>query len=54
VEERGVDQSDRKKSEQPGRRAKAPYEPPRILTDEAFEQISLACMTKIGTKKNFT
>ena len=36
------------------RAKKKPYEPPRILTDEAFEQISLACMTKFGTKKNFT
>jgi hypothetical protein len=35
-------------------RAKRPYEPPRVLTDEAFEQISLACRTKTGTKKNFT
>jgi hypothetical protein len=33
---------------------RAPYEPPRIMTDEAFEQISLACTTKMGTKKNFT
>lgn len=34
--------------------ARAPYEPPRVLTDEAFEQISLACGRKFGTKKNFT
>ena len=33
---------------------KRPYEPPRVLTDEAFEQLSLACSTKMGTKKNFT
>ena len=33
---------------------KKPYEPPRVLTDEAFEQLSLACTTKMGTKKNFT
>jgi hypothetical protein len=41
---------------QPARR-KLPYEPPRILTDEAFEQISLACTQKPSsgvTKKNFT
>lgn len=35
-------------------RAKQPYEPPRVLTDEAFEQISLACTKKFGSKKNFT
>ena len=34
--------------------ARRPYQPPRILTDEAFEQISLACSTKMGVKKNFT
>ena len=34
--------------------ARRPYQPPRILTDEAFEQISLACSTKNGVKKNFT
>lgn len=33
---------------------KRPYEPPRVLSDEAFEQLSLACMMKFGTKKNFT
>ena len=34
---------------------KLPYEPPRVLTDEAFEQISLACSIKHGQKqKNFT
>ena len=37
-------------------RAKRPYAPPRVLTDEAFEQISLACAPglKMTTKKNFT
>jgi len=25
-----------------------------VLTDEAFEQISLACSMKFGAKKNFT
>jgi len=40
--------------ERASQRAKRPYEPPRVLTDEAFEQISLACRTKTGTKKNFT
>ncbi|HEV8634123.1 MAG TPA: hypothetical protein VG370_07785 [Chloroflexota bacterium] len=39
---------------QPPPKRKRPYEPPRVLTDEAFEQLSLACSTKIGTKKNFT
>lgn len=39
------------RSDAPVRR---PYEPPRVLTDEAFEQLSLACMMKFGTKKNFT
>jgi hypothetical protein len=33
---------------------KRPYEPPRVLTDEAFEQLSLTCSSKMGTKKNFT
>jgi hypothetical protein len=37
----------------PGK-TKRPYEPPRVLTDEAFEQLSLACTTKLGPKKNFT
>lgn len=44
--------------ERPGQPApakpKRPYEPPRIVSDEAFEQLSLACSTKLGTKKNFT
>lgn len=35
----------------PGRR---PYEAPRVLTDEAFEQISLACTAKMTTHKTFT
>lgn len=35
-------------------RAKKPYVPPRVQTDEAFEQLSLACSTKMGIKKNFT
>ena len=32
------------------------YDPPRVLTDEAFEQISLACSAarKMTAKKNFT
>ena len=34
--------------------AKKPYEPPRVLTDEAFEQIALSCSMKMTTKKNFT
>jgi len=38
----------------PAVQGKQPYEPPRVLTDEAFEQISLACMMKFGSKKNFT
>ena len=38
----------------PSAPVKRPYEPPRILTDEAFEQLSLACTTKLGLKKNFT
>jgi hypothetical protein len=38
----------------PPAKKKKPYEPPRVLTDEAFEQLSLACTTKMGTKKNFT
>ena len=49
-------------STDPGRRGsgqprtKRPYAPPRVLTDEAFEQISLACTNaqKMTTKKNFT
>jgi hypothetical protein len=44
------DQSDNEASAE----GKAPYEPPRVLTDEAFEQISLACTMKFGVKKNFT
>ena len=44
----------RKKPSQPPPKPKRPYEPPRVLTDEAFEQLSLACTTKAGTKKNFT
>jgi len=35
-------------------RKKKPYEAPRVLTDEAFETISLACSLKMGVKKNFT
>jgi hypothetical protein len=49
-----VEQPKQKQPSHAERRTKAPYERPRILTDEAFEQISLACMTKIGAKKNFT
>jgi hypothetical protein len=36
------------------RRACEGPKPPRVLTDEAFEQLSLACTTKMGSKKNFT
>ena len=41
-------------AEKPAPKKKLPYEPPRVLTDEAFEQISLACSTKHGKNKNFT
>jgi hypothetical protein len=54
-----VDRSNQDRSARDGdkhapKRTKAPYERPRVLTDEAFEQISLACSMKFGTKKNFT
>ena len=35
-------------------KTRRPYESPRVLTDEAFEQISLACSMKMGVKKNLT
>lgn len=37
-------------------RRKLPYEPPRVLSDEAFEQISLTCTVKHGPPhdRNFT
>jgi hypothetical protein len=57
VEEWGVDRSKQRDTprDEPGRPgAKRPYERPRVLTDEAFEQISLACSMKFGAKKNFT
>ena len=58
VEEWGVDRPDEKKQRAPvegaPRQGKRPYEPPRVLTDEAFEQIALACNSKMTTKKNFT
>ena len=47
-------QNDRDQRAQPPTKARLPYEPPRVLTDEAFEQISLACSKKFGSKKNFT
>lgn len=48
---RGGDEQSKERERQ---RPKLPYEAPRILTDEAFEQISLLCDTKHGTHKNFT
>jgi len=35
-------------------RKKRPYQPPRIVSEDAFEQLALACSSKKGSHKNFT
>ena len=49
-----MSQTSERPEEPPKPKKKLPYEPPKVLTDEAFEQISLACSIKHGGKKNFT
>jgi len=56
VDERPEARGDRDDTDAPRPKTKRRYEPPRVLTDEGFEQISLACTSarKMTTKKNFT